>query len=283
MAESADDRRAYRKIDRVRAADQILEDLRDRILRGEFAHGSRFPAERDLAEQFGVSPATVREAVRALAAMGLVRVRHGSGSFVTGRSETLIAMLMASAIQLEGSAATDVMDILGVLNSHAAGLAAGEATDEEIASLRAAAERLAELDDLDQAMKDLQQFLRQLATLCHNTLLAAMCGCLGEIQVELAIELSERRLLPLREVAAALYPDRIAVVEALEARDADRAVRATRAYHNHALELITSSPTARSIGLSDPSYTRVISSLMSTKLASLTRDPPVHGSASALS
>jgi GntR family transcriptional repressor for pyruvate dehydrogenase complex len=283
MAESADERRAYRKIDRVRAADQILEDLRDRILRGEHAHGSRFPAERDLAEQYGVSPATVREAVRALAAMGLVRVRHGSGSIVTGRSETLIAMLMASAIQLEGSPATDVMDILGVLNSHAAGLAAGEATEQEIASLREAAERLAELDDLDQAMKDLRRFLRQLAMLCHNTLLAAMCACLGEIQVELAIELSERRLLPLRKVAAALYPDRIAVVEALEARDADRAVRATRAYHDHALELITSSPTARSIGLSDPSYTRVISSLMSTKLASLTRDPPVHGGASALS
>jgi GntR family transcriptional regulator, transcriptional repressor for pyruvate dehydrogenase complex len=271
MAESTDDRQAYRTIDRVRAADQILENLRDRILRGEFAHGSRFPAERYLAEQYGVSPATVREAVRALAAMGLVRVRHGSGSFVTVRSETLIAVSMASAIQLEGSPATDVMDILGILNSHAAGLAAHHAADEEIASLREAAERLAELDDLDQAMKDLRHFLRQLSTLCHNTLLAAICALLGEIQVELAIELSERRLLPLREVAGALYHDRIAVVEALEARDADRVVRTTRAYHDHAMELITSLPTAQQIRVSDPSYTRLISSLMSTKAASLTR------------
>jgi DNA-binding transcriptional regulator YhcF (GntR family) len=130
--------RAYRTIERVRAADQILGDLRGRILRGEFAHGSRFPAERDLAEKYGVSTGTVREAVRALAATGLVRVRHGSGSYVTGRSETTIAVSLASAIQLEGSPATDVMDILGVLNSHAAGLAARQATDEEIASLRGA-------------------------------------------------------------------------------------------------------------------------------------------------
>jgi GntR family transcriptional regulator, transcriptional repressor for pyruvate dehydrogenase complex len=271
MAKGTDNRRAYRTIDRVRAADQILEDLRDRILRGELAHGSRFPPERDLAEQYGVSATTVREAVRALAALGLVRVRHGSGSFVTGRSETLIAVLMASAIQLEGSPATDVMYILGILHSHAAGLAAHQATDEEIASLREAAERLAELDDLDQAMKHLLHFLRQLSTLCRNTLLAAMCVILGEIQVELAIELSERQLLPLREVASALYRDRIAVVEALEARDADRAIRAARAYHDHALELITSSPTARQISISDPSYTRLMSSLMSTKLATLTR------------
>jgi GntR family transcriptional repressor for pyruvate dehydrogenase complex len=271
MAASTDDRRAYRTIERVRAADQIMEDLRDRILRGELAHGSRFPADRDLAERYGVSVATVREAVRALAAMGLVRVRHGSGSFVTVRSETLIAVSMASVIQLEGSPATDVMEILGILNSHAAGLAARQATDEEIASLREAAERLAQLDDLDQAMKDLLHFLRQLSTLSRNPLLAAMCACLGEIQVELAIELSERRLLPLREVAGALYQDRIAVIEALEARDADRAVRATRAFHDHALELIDSSPTARQIRISDPSYTRLISSLMTTKLASITR------------
>jgi GntR family transcriptional repressor for pyruvate dehydrogenase complex len=271
LAEGTDGQRVYRTIERVRAADQILEDLRGRILRGEFAHGSRFPAERDLAEKYGVSTGTVREAVRALAATGLVRVRHGSGSYVTGRSETIIAVSLASAIQLEGSPATDVMDILGVLNSHAAGLAARQATDEEIASLREAAERLAEIDDLDQAMKDLLNFLRQLAALCRNRLLTAMCAFLDEIQVELAIELSERQLLPLRKVAAALYQDRIAVVEALEARDPDRAVRASRAYHDHAMELITSSPTARQIGASDPSYVRLISSLTNTKLASLTR------------
>jgi GntR family transcriptional repressor for pyruvate dehydrogenase complex len=270
MGESTDRPRAYRRIDRVRAADQILEDLRDRILRGELPHGSRFPAERDLAEQYGVSSGTVREAVRALAAMGLVRVRHGSGSFVTVRSETMIAVSMASAIQLEGSPATDVMDILGILTSHAAGLGARNATDGEIAALREAAERLAGIEDLDQAMTDLLHFLRQLSAIGHNALLAAMCAFLAEIQVKLAIELSERRLLPLQQVAGALYRDRIAVVEALEARDADRAVRVTRAYHDHAMELITSSPTARQIRVSDPSYSQLLSSLMSTKLASFT-------------
>jgi DNA-binding FadR family transcriptional regulator len=270
MVESTDDRRTYRTIDRVRAVDQILADLRERILRGELAHGERLPAERDLAQRYGVSAATVGEAVRTLAAMGLVRVRHGSGSVVSVRSETLIAMSMAAAIQLEGSSATDVMDILGILNSHSAGLVAHQATDEELASLRAAAERLAEPDDLDTAMQDLRHFLRQLAGLCRNPLLAAMCSFLGEIQVELATALAERRLLPLRKIVGALYSDRIAVVAALEARDAKRAVRATRAYHDHALELIMSSPAARRTRAADPSYARLISSLMSTKLATLT-------------
>jgi GntR family transcriptional repressor for pyruvate dehydrogenase complex len=260
MAESTEGPRAYRRIDRVRAADQILDDLRDRILQGELPHGSRFPPERDLAEQYGVSSGTVREAVRALAATGLVRVRHGSGSVVTVRTETLIAVSLASAIQLEGAPPTDLMDILGTLNAHAAGLVARTASEEEIA----------DTDDPGRASDELLRFLRLLSALSGNAILAAMCAVLAEIQVELAIELSRRGLLEFRDVAGALYLDRIAVVEALEARDADRAVRVTRAYHDHAMELITSSPTARQIRVSDPSYSQLLSSLMSTKLASFT-------------
>src|SRR5882757_10713146 len=154
MSDSAGSGQVFRKIDRGRMADQILAELRDKILRGDLPHGARFPAVRDLAEQYGVSTATVREAVRALDAMGLVSVRHGSGSFVTVRTETLIAVSMASAIQLEGSPATDVMEILGVLNSHAAAIAVPSATDEEIATLREAAESLAAIDSLDQAMEN---------------------------------------------------------------------------------------------------------------------------------
>jgi GntR family transcriptional repressor for pyruvate dehydrogenase complex len=271
MSDNVENQQVFRKIVRGRAADQILDELRDKILRGELPHGARFPADRDLAEQYGVSTATVREAVRALDAMGLVSVRHGSGSFVTVRTETLIAVSMASAIQLEGSPATDVMDILGILNSHAAGLAVVNATDAEVAGLREAAESLAAIDSLDQAMDNLRRFLRRLSELSHNTLLAALCSFLSDIQLELAIELSERQLLPLRQVAGALYGDRITVVEALEARHRERAVRAVREYHDHAMKLITSSPRAREIRDSDPGYAGLVSSLMSSKLASLAR------------
>jgi GntR family transcriptional repressor for pyruvate dehydrogenase complex len=270
MADEAASARAYPRIDRVRAADQILEDLRERILSGELAHGSRFPADRDLAERYGVSVATVREAVRALAAMGLVKVRHGAGSIVSVRTETLIAMSMASAIQLEASPVTDVMDILGVVNSHAAGLAARHASDEEVASLRQAVDRLAERSDLEQTMRNLRVFLRRLSELCGNPLLGAICAFLGELQVELAVELAKRGEFPqLQEVATALQNDRVAVVEAIEARDPARAVRVTRAYHDHALELITSSPETQQVRVSDPSYSRLISSLMTSKLVSL--------------
>jgi GntR family transcriptional regulator len=61
---------------------EIAEELRRRIVEGEFAPGSRLPSESDLCQQYGVSRVTVRTAAKALESQGLVDIRHGSGMFV---------------------------------------------------------------------------------------------------------------------------------------------------------------------------------------------------------
>jgi DNA-binding FadR family transcriptional regulator len=61
---------------------QIAEQLRGLIVQGEFAAGTRLPAERDLARQLGVSRPSVREALIALEVEGWVAVRTGSGIYV---------------------------------------------------------------------------------------------------------------------------------------------------------------------------------------------------------
>ena len=65
---------------------QIAEQLRSLIADGEFAGGSRLPAERDLAKQLGVSRPSVREALIALEVEGWVEVRTGSGVYVLDRT-----------------------------------------------------------------------------------------------------------------------------------------------------------------------------------------------------
>lgn len=64
---------------------QIADQLRGLIHTGEYAVGSRLPAERDLALQLGVSRPSVREALIALEVEGLVEVRMGSGVVVIAR------------------------------------------------------------------------------------------------------------------------------------------------------------------------------------------------------
>ena len=61
---------------------RIYRDLRDQIAKGSLAPGDQLPAQRDLAESFGVTVMTVRQALQLLEQEELVVVKHGSGSFV---------------------------------------------------------------------------------------------------------------------------------------------------------------------------------------------------------
>jgi len=62
--------------------EETVERLGTAIRLGILGPGLRLPSERELAEQLGVSRSTVREAVQFLGALGLVEIRHGSGTFV---------------------------------------------------------------------------------------------------------------------------------------------------------------------------------------------------------
>lgn len=256
------ERRSHPAVDRGRVADQIYADLRDQILRGSLLDGAKLPAEKDLAEAYGVSGATIREAIRALTTIGLVDVRHGSGCYVTAQAGTLVAMSIGSVAQLGKVRVRELLGTLAVLNVHAAELAAHHATPEEIASLRAAVHRLDIISSADQAAADLKEFLWQLSAISHNGLLAALCRFLVEVQIEIALELSGRQLESWRKIAGGLQEHRIALVEALERRDAEAAATVMRTYHDRAIAVIAALSKTEKTKISDELLGRVITSLI---------------------
>ncbi|MFC9842821.1 FadR/GntR family transcriptional regulator [Streptomyces sp. NPDC060223] len=259
---------ADRRIGRGRIADQIVGDLREGILSGELANGSRLPAERELAEQYGVSGSTIREAVRVLATVGLVSVRHGSGTFVTAEYDTMLGMTLASVARLEGVGAGEVLGMLGALSRYAAKTAVDVATDDEIASLRAAAEKLAVVADTDGTLEDLRTFMRRLSEISHNALVIPVCRLLADVQVELVLAMSGGEVSELRRVVGGLHADRMALVEAVESRSAQRAANAVEAHAAHAVSLIQSSPRARKIQVSDPGYSQLLAGILKSRLDS---------------
>lgn len=65
-----------------RLSDDIVDRLEGMILEGTLTSGQRLPAERVLAEQFGVSRPSLREAIQKLVAKGLLVSRQGGGNYV---------------------------------------------------------------------------------------------------------------------------------------------------------------------------------------------------------
>jgi DNA-binding FadR family transcriptional regulator len=226
------------RIYRGRVADQIVEDLRNQILSGELPNGSRLPAERELAEQYDVSGPTIREAIRVLTAMGLVSTRNGSRTTVTAQADTLLAMSIASVVQLEKVGVAEVLGLLGVLHSYAAELACRDASDEEIDRLRQVSERIGEAEGVPASAEALREFFGTLSEISHNPLLAAISRFISEVQIGLAVKTSGREAGSWGRIADALQGERERIVDAIAARDPGNAAAVVREYHRRVVERV---------------------------------------------
>jgi GntR family transcriptional repressor for pyruvate dehydrogenase complex len=127
----------------ARASSAIADQIRAAILGGQLKEGERLPPERSLAEQFGVSRVTVRDALRALEAMGLITVRVGArgGAFVTAPTGSVVAQTMSDMVMMQAITPEDVVEARLMVELGTVTIACARATDEDLELLRALSER----------------------------------------------------------------------------------------------------------------------------------------------
>jgi GntR family transcriptional regulator, transcriptional repressor for pyruvate dehydrogenase complex len=89
----------------TRVSDEVAEQIRRLIVSERLAEGARLPAERDLADRFGVSRPMVSQALRMLALMGLVEIRRGSGAYVLRRPQAMVTASVGLLLDVHGSIA----------------------------------------------------------------------------------------------------------------------------------------------------------------------------------
>lgn len=119
---------------------QVAERIREAILSGGMPPGDSLPPERELAEQFGVSRASVREALRALQAQGLV-VGKGKG-LVARAASGLLSEALTHVVRLRLASLEDLVDLRCVLESAALERAARRADRTHLDAARAALEEM---------------------------------------------------------------------------------------------------------------------------------------------
>src|SRR2546429_859317 len=135
--DSLDAKPVYRTVKTSRLFEQIVQQVEDSILKGQLKPGDQLPAERDLAQRFGVSRTAVREAVKTLREKGLVEAYSGRGTFVTNGTSQAIRQsldLMIRINQQEGSA--NLAELRLVLEPEIAGLAASRIEEQLLSTMR---------------------------------------------------------------------------------------------------------------------------------------------------
>ena len=125
---------------RRRVHEDVAEQLRDAILDGRFPRGAKLPPERELAVEFQVNRTSVREAIKVLEGLGLVRVRQGDGATVQPIVDASLDILPAMIFhggRIDAGAIAEMSEVMRPLLYEMARLALERCGDADIVRLRA--------------------------------------------------------------------------------------------------------------------------------------------------
>lgn len=151
-------------------ADMIAETLKQQITEGTYRAGDKLPTEPELMKTFGVGRSSVREAVKLLVNMGVVRVQQGSGTFVAVPSNNDdVSIKMSTADRTELDEVRKILDIAIVEK------AVARRTEKDIERMRASLEKRkvnAEKGLLEECIEADLNFHIAIADAAHNRILA---------------------------------------------------------------------------------------------------------------
>lgn len=212
---------------RSRLYEQIVHQIEESILKGTLKTGDQLPAERELAQQFGVSRTAVREAIKALSEKGLVEAYSGRGTFITNGTSHAIRQsldLMMKIGQLEGT--NHLAEVRAILEPDIAALAATRAEEQHLVSMREAVAVMdRSLQDPDAYIEADLDFHLSLAEAAANPLILSLLDSI--------VALLREQRLRIFKVAGGPQRGQIhhkRILEAIEKRDPEKAREEMRAH-----------------------------------------------------
>ncbi len=169
----------------VPAAGQVVDFVRKQIEAGRLKPGARLPAERDLAEEIGVSRPSLRSGLQTLQALGVIQSRQGAGTFIADGPPRLGGAPLSFLAALHGFTRDDMFEARRVLELGAASLAAERATSDRIATLADEVTAMfASLDDPQEYLIHDVQFHKAVAAASGNPVLATLIDTISELVYE---------------------------------------------------------------------------------------------------
>jgi GntR family transcriptional regulator, transcriptional repressor for pyruvate dehydrogenase complex len=162
----------------------VVETIKARIAAGDWTVGQRLPSITQLAHMFGVGTGSVREAVKVLASLGIIRIEHGRGMFVASTQRAQVDPY--DYFQDVGTGTILALcEARRILEPELAAFAAERGSDAELLSIR---EQALEMERLAAAGADFfgpdVQFHRQIALAAHNPVLGRMMDAVNDLLME---------------------------------------------------------------------------------------------------
>jgi GntR family transcriptional regulator, transcriptional repressor for pyruvate dehydrogenase complex len=207
----------------VALTDEAIGRIKAMIVDGELAPGSRLPREEILAGQLGLSRNSLREAVRALTAMGVLVTRQGDGTYVSSlEPHVLLASLSFAADVSQGQAALQLLQVRRLLEPQATGLAAALLEPRDHRELRAILDRSQAAATVEEFVTHDIAFHLRIVEAVGNPVLTLLLRVLSTRTQRVRIVRGSRT----ERAVEHAHREHEAILHALQARDAQLAVSA---------------------------------------------------------
>lgn len=171
-------------LERVSLIDCIVAEIKGKILSGALKEGDMLASQDELARSLGVSRASLREAINRLNVMGLVEVKHGSGTFVRSTKSNNISASLLPLLISDQNSADELLVAQYHIESATAALAAMSATGEEVLALQNLLDHVRSnvpLDDIDEFITNDLRFHSSIAEASRNQVLKSILNVISEL------------------------------------------------------------------------------------------------------
>ncbi|MBJ6363942.1 FadR/GntR family transcriptional regulator [Paenibacillus sp. GCM10012307] len=225
---------ALSKVTTRKIYEQIADQMKEHIMNGGWKVGERLPSTKELTEQFQVGRSTMREALSALKAMGLIDIRHGEGCFVRETTAAELELPQFDTLLLSRETILELLEARKALEISNAAIAAVKRNDEDLAGF----EKL--LSIMEQHAGDEQEgesadigFHQLLAKATHNSIMVRLLDSISS-QMEIAIRETRRlQMYSSKEVSHRLWLEHRAIYKAVVNRNPAKAEQRMREHLEH--------------------------------------------------
>ncbi|MCZ8516302.1 FadR/GntR family transcriptional regulator [Paenibacillus filicis] len=215
---------------------RIAEQINSFIVDGTFKSGDKLPPEREIAERFGVSRPSVREALAVLEIMGVIDIRVGDGTYIKKKTSNF----NLEVDSLKDSSTFELIEARQLIESLIIELAIDRATEEQIAILQETAIIMRNCIDtnMNEFYEQGVRFHKELAIATNNEVFAKISENLVHPVANPLYWLLHQKALNSKDARMHQILEHEEIIEAIKTKDKDRAKKALEHHLCHIEELL---------------------------------------------
>ena len=183
------------KIGQKTVSDEVIEHIISGIKEGTFQPGEKLPSEKELAKEFGLSRASIREAIQKLSMLGILEVKHGKGSYITENPSLEPLKEIVSPLLISGGIGVlELLEARKTIEGGTASIAAEKANSEdikELATILKSMEQARVAKDIEEYSSLDLKFHLTISKISNNTILHRMVKTIRDLIYEQQVEMNK--------------------------------------------------------------------------------------------